>query len=264
MSNFFKISIILLISFGSLFSCKKKDDDVVVVDLKAENRKVLGASGEDILSADAFTELRLELVFTKTTRPSNQTIIALRDFLEQRVNKPDGVQIIPNLIPAPNTQPFTLDEIRDIEDDHRMQYTEDNSIALYIFFANGSSINDTDTSVTLGTAYQNTSIVIYSSTLVQFVGGPNNLSLSTLETITTEHELGHLFSLVNLANDDIHPIDHEDPDNNKHCVIEDCLMYFQSSATRAAITNRMSRRAQGGTPVFDDLCIADLRAKGGK
>jgi hypothetical protein len=264
MSNFFKFFIILLISFGSLFSCKKRDDDQVMVDLKAENRKVLGSSGEDILSADTFNELRLELVFTNTTRPSNQTINALQDFLNQRVNKPNGIQITQNLIPAPNTQPYSLDEIRDIEDDHRTQYTEDNSIALYIFFANGSSINDTDTSVTLGTAYQNTSIVIYSSTLVQFVGGPNNLSLSTLETITTEHELGHLFSLVNLANDDIHPIDHEDPDNNKHCVIEDCLMYFQSSATRAAIKNRMSRRAQGGTPVFDSLCISDLQAKGGK
>ena len=264
MTHFFKISAVIIFVMLTMGSCKKKDDDTVVVDFKADNRKALGASAEDILSADNYGTLRLEFAFTETTRPTQETINALQQFLLERINKPGGINIIETMIPAPNNGPFSLDEIRDIEDEHRTQYTIDNDIALFMFFANGSSENDTETSATLGSAYQNTSIVVYRNTLFNFVGGPNNLTLATLETITSEHELGHLFSLVNLANDDIHPTEHEDPANNKHCVIEDCLMYFASQASRPEIERKLATRSQGNIPVFDELCLADLLAKGGK
>ncbi len=265
MTHFLKISAIIFLAMVTVVSCKKKDDDEVVDDPKAENRKVLGSSGEDILSADIYTKLRLELLFTETTRPTPETIIALEQFLNARVNKPGGISIVETMIPPPNNGPYSLDEIREIEDEHRTQYTIDDDIALSMFFANGSSENDTDTSFTLGSAYQNTSIVVYRNTLFNFVGGPNNTTLATLETITSQHELGHLFSLVNISSDDIHPTDHEDTENGKHCVIADCLMYFSSAASRPEHEARFANRSQGdGIPVFDALCLADLVAKGGK
>jgi len=265
MTHLFKISAVLIISLLTIVSCKGDDDDDVKVDPKAENRKVLGSSGEDILSGDVFKKLRLELVYTPATKPTQETISALQQFLNARINKPGGISIIETEISAPNTASFSLTDIRAIEDENRTQYTEDDDIALYIFFASGSSENDTNTSVTLGSAYQNTSIVVYSNTLFSFSGGSSGTAFSTLETITVEHELGHLFSLVNLANDDIHLTGHIDPENDKHCVIKDCLMYFASSASRPVIAAKLQARAQlGGIPVFDDLCLADLQAKGGK
>ena len=264
MTHFFKISAIIILALVTIVSCKKKDDDVELEDPKAENRKVLGSSGEDILSADIYTKLRLELIYTQTTRPTQETIVAIEQFLNARINKPEGISIVETMIPAPNNGPYSLDEIREIEDEHRTQYTIDDDIALSMFFANGSSENDTETSFTLGSAYQNTSIVVYRNTLFNFVGGPNNVTLATLETITSEHEFGHLFSLVNISGDDIHTADHEDTENGKHCVIEDCLMYFSSAASRPEHEARFANRGQGNIPVFDDLCIADLQAKGGK
>ena len=263
MTHFFKISAILFFVTLAVVSCKNNDDDVVA-DFKAENRKALGTSGEDLLSADTFTKLRIEFLFTALTRPKLETINAIEQFLEARVNKPGGISIIETEIPAPSNAPFSLDEIRDIEDEYRTQYTIDDDIAVSVFFANGSSENDTETSFTLGSAYQNTSMVVYRNTLFNFVGGNNNVTLAELETVTSEHEFGHLFSLVNLTNDDIHAKYHLDTVNDKHCVIEGCLMFFSSSVTRSQMETRFKNRSQGNLPVFDDLCIEDLQAKGGK
>ena len=263
MTQFLKISAVFIFTMLTIFSCKKKDDDGATTNLKAENRKGLGSSAEDILSANDFFKLRLEIVYTETTRPTQETILALQQFLNERVNKPNGISITETMIATPTNGPYSLDEIRDIEDEHRTQYTIDDDIALYMFFANSSSENDTETSVTLGSAYQNTSIVVYKDTLISFVSGANNDDLAAIETITSEHELGHLFGLVNIVNDDIHNTGHEDPVNGKHCVIEDCLMYFSSATTRSAVATRMQTRSQNGIPIFDKLCLADLVAKGG-
>ncbi len=133
-----------------------------------------------------------------------------------------------------------------------------------IFFANGNSDNDTDTSVTLGTAYQNTSIVIYERTLRE-ISASQDIDLSLLESTTLHHEFGHLFGLVNIQDDDIHQ-NHEDPFQARHCVVEDCLMFFETRLTnRAATRNYFNRRKNAvDIPQFDaNLCIEDIQAKGG-
>ena len=122
-----------------------------------------------------------------------------------------------------------------------------------MFFANGNSQNDTGASVTLGTAYRNTSLVIYQETLQSL-----DVDRFLVEATTLRHEFGHLFGLVNIVNDDIH-LDHEDPDNNKHCMVEGCLMYFAST-----IPSTLPNPTEEDIPLFDALCLEDLQAKGGK
>ena len=56
-------------------------------------------------------------------------------------------------------------------------------------------------------------------------------------------------------------MDHEDLAHAKHCVVEDCLMYFESD-TKSTIVEYFSGRQR--IPELDPLCIADLKAKGGK
>lgn len=254
----------LLLVFLSIIlftACKDDDPENDATDPKAENRRALGTSAEEILSDDMFKSMTVELAYADSYRPQQESIDMFKDFILQRVNKPEGVTFIETVITNPPNGPFTIEEIRSFEDANRTTYTVGDNIAVYVFFSNGSSNNDTDTSVTLGTAYQNTSIVVYQRTLQQVTLDEPEL-LPNLESTTLHHEFGHIFGLVNIQNDDIHSGNiHEDPNHLKHCIIVDCLMYFEAS-NLGRIMERARSRAQ--VPTLDPLCIADLQIKGGK
>ncbi len=254
--------LILSIAFLSVFSCKK-DDDTPVDDPKSENRKALGTSAKDILSQDNYKILTVEFVYSNGFRPDATTLSGFRTVIEERINKPEGIIFIETEINAPQGAPFTTSEIREIENERRTKYTEGNNIALYVFFANGNADTDTNTSVTLGTAYQNTSIVIYEKTILDLAASTSDPEFTKrfLEANTLHHEFGHILGLVNIQNDDIHPTGHLDTVHSKHCVITDCLMYFELNEP-FRILQKVEQR--GAVPQFDSLCIEDLRAKGGR
>ncbi|NNM23577.1 MAG: membrane metalloprotease [Flavobacteriaceae bacterium] len=254
-SKFFLLFFILV----SFSACKKDDEQPVEEDPFAENRKALGASSEDLLSSDFYKTLTVELVYSEIYRPTQTAIDNLRTFLMERVNKPQGINFVETLVPEQPNDPFTIQEIRDIEDQLRTKYTEGNNIAVYLFFSNGSSTNDTPTTVTLGTAYRNTSIVIYERTL-QVISNNDEELLSIIESTTMNHELGHILGLTNISGDDIHA-EHEDQSNLKHCFIEECLMYFDATSVTRSMIERMKGRMM--IPQLDPLCIEDLQAKGG-
>lgn len=249
---------IICISFSVLTSCKSDDSGESVNDPKAENRLGLGNSAEDILSDDIYSSLTVELVYSNGYRPSDVALNEFKSFITSLVNKPAGITFVENQIEAPTGSPFTIQDIRDIEDEHRTIYTEGTDIALYVFFSNGNDSGDTSNSFTLGTAYQNTSIVVYQKTLQELTINDPISVLQNLEASTLNHEMGHILGLVNILEDDIHPENHEDEDHNKHCVVEDCLMYFEASTTRMVEFVRQRR----AIPTLDPLCIADLEAKG--
>ena len=253
---FFFVTLFLLLLLG----CKKDDSQDVVTDPTAENKKALGTSAEDILSDDLYNSLTIEFIFTPSSKPTEESINAFRNFLNARVKKPGGIFFIETSISNQAGAPFTLDEIKDFEEEFRTQYTEGNEIAVSIFFANGSSSNDTETSVTLGTAYRNTSIVVYETTLKN-VTNSDPVILPLLEQTVMQHEFGHILGLVNIQNDDIHN-NHEDPSASKHCIVEECLMYFEASNFLVSDITRFI--GNGSVPQLDPLCIGDLQAKGGK
>ena len=242
-----------------LISCQKDDDSDAVDDLKAENRKSLGTSAEDLLSDDIYTNLVVELVYSGLYKPTDDAVNDFRNFLNERLNKPGSITFIETQINESSGAPFTVGEIQAIEDENRTRYTDGNTIAVYVFFSNGSSSNDTNTSVTLGTAYMNTSIVVYEKTLKDIALANPQIALRDLESTTLQHEFGHILGLVNIQDDDIHT-NHEDPAHNKHCVVEECLMYFESNL-RSQVIQRFSGR--NTVAELDPLCIEDLQAKGG-
>ena len=246
-----------------LFTGCKDDDSDNIKDPTAENKKSLGTSAEDILSNDIYNRLTIEFVYAIGFEPTEETKNAITAFLNERTTKPDGITLKETVIEPPTGAPYDIDEIKDIEDNNRTAYTKDDELAVYVFFSNGNSNKDTDKTVTLGTAYRNTSIVIYKKTLQELIDNNQGSDLPTLETTTLEHEFGHILGLVNITEDDIHNEGHEDPENSRHCVIENCLMYFQATNTeRREVARFLQRRAT--VPELDPLCIADLQAKGGK
>ncbi|WP_151895246.1 hypothetical protein [Patiriisocius marinistellae] len=264
----FKLTFSILFFVTVAFTaCKDDDNNDAVEDPRAQNLKALGTSAEDILSNATFKSLTVELAYTNNQKPSQEALDRFKDFIIARVNKSDGVNFIETVVPNQSGAPFTIQEIRDIETNIRTQYTVGDDIAMYVFFSNGSSENDTDTTVTLGTAYQNTSVVVYQNTLVNITADDPEV-LPLLESTTLHHEFGHILGLVNIQDDDIH-IDgeHEDLDHPKHCVIEDCLMFFEASnITRSHVTRMVNMlRQRANVPEFDiELCLADLQAKGSR
>ena len=131
--TFRKIALFCLFTI-SLWACKEDDSESMVEDPTAENKKALGLSAEDILSNDIYTSLTVEMAFTAEYAPTQQTINAFKQFILERVNKSSGVVFIENQVSPPGNDPFSIDEIRDIEDDIRTQYTEGNNIAIFVFF----------------------------------------------------------------------------------------------------------------------------------
>lgn len=261
----FRYGSLLLAMMLILSACGSDDNgdtpEEETVDPNEENVLTLGASAPELLSANPYPKLVIEFVYAEGFRPEQETLDSFRTFLQERVNKPGGITFVETVIDPPPGAPYNSQEIRDIEDANRTLFTEGDTIAVYVFFSNGSSFGDTQFSVTLGTAYRNTSMVVYKKTLRDISLDNPNFDLKVLENITLQHEFGHIFGLTNILQDDIHS-GHEDEFHPKHCIVEECLMYFEAqTATREVITRMMQR---GGIPVLDPLCIEDLQAKGGK
>ena len=95
------------------FSCKE-DQDNQIQQSRAENRKALGSSAEDLLSDDSYRSMTVEMVYSPAYKPTQQTLDAFMTFINARVNKPDGVSFIETIISDQNG-PFSISQIRNIE-----------------------------------------------------------------------------------------------------------------------------------------------------
>ena len=240
------ISLFLLV----LSSCSKDSTE----NIQINNKKTLGASANDLLSADKFDSMIIEIVYVEGFEPTTTAITNFVSFLNSRINKPGGITIQKRAIPSPGNVSYTNAQIIAIEEANRIHYNDGSQIAVWAFFADAKSSSDTSTSVVLGTAYRNTSFVIYENTVKKMSGGTFKPSTAVLETTVIEHEFGHILGLTNVGT--ALQSDHEDPDHKRHCNVESCLMFWESESGGNIL---------GGTvPQLDAQCIADLRANGGK
>lgn len=221
------------------------------------NQQPTGSSSHDLLSDDTFTSMVIELVYVEGYKPTQTTINNFVSFLDTRTFKPGGINVQLRSIPSPGISTYTTQDYIKIETDNRTMYNMDSEIAVWAFFTDGEAPGDTSTEVTLGTAYRNTSFIIFEATVQSLSGGFNEPSTAVLETTVIEHEFGHILGLTNFGAPIQSP--HEDTNNPKHCNVEDCLMYY------AATTGPSLMNVSGGTvPQLDAQCIADLQANGGK
>tara|TARA_R110002020_G_scaffold85914_5_gene211779 strand:+ start:26593 stop:27378 length:786 start_codon:yes stop_codon:yes gene_type:complete len=240
-------------------SCSSDNDSDVVEggsNSTAENKQALGESAHDFLSADDFTSLQLEIGYVEGFRPTQTTINNLVQFFEDRIHKPDGISIKETVVPATTQGTLSTDEVVTIENDNRTEYNAGDELAVWVFFADNNSEKDEGNSVVLGTAYRNTSCVIFEKTIRDYSSSVNGSNQSLIESATIMHEFGHLFGLVNVGSE--MQQDHEDNENNSHCTNDNCLMYYQT------VNDVFSMTGLSSLPQFDEFCLADLRANGGK
>ncbi|HJS01612.1 MAG TPA: hypothetical protein VJ780_11830 [Flavobacterium sp.] len=247
-----KILAVIALSFLLFTSCSKDDDGSGGI-VKANNKKTLGASAHDLLAEDKFDTMIIELVYVEGFEPSATAVNNFVTFLNNRINKSGGITVEKRAIPAPGNTTYTNAQIVAIEDANRIHYNDGNQIAVWAFFADAKSSLDTSTSVVLGTAYRNTSFVIYENTIKNFSNGPLKPSRTILEATVMSHEFGHILGLTNAGTS--MQSNHEDTEHKRHCNVETCLMYWESESGNII---------GGAVPQLDPLCIADLRANGGK
>ena len=251
--------IVLLFAITIVISCQNDDngtDPEPPGSNNTANQQPLGSSANELLSADAFTRLRIELAYPDGFRPQQQTINLLVPFLQERLNKPNGITLVERTITSDETPPYDINEIVAIEDANRTVFNEGDELGVYIFFSDGNSSNDEGNSVVLGTAYRNTSMVLYEKTFLDIANNSStSVNRALLETATLRHEFGHLFGLVNLGTPLQSP--HEDENEPRHCNVAGCLM-LASTMTDIFGTSDIE-----SIPDFDALCIQDLQANGG-
>lgn len=242
-----------------LLSCSKDDNNSNVINGvdRTANLQTTGSSAHDFLSNQTYHKLIIELVYVKNFRPTTQAISNFKNFLDARLNKSGGISIIEREVNAIGNSPYDLNQVAQLESALRNNYNSAGTLTMFAFFLDGSAAGDTNESYTLGSAYRNTSIVIYESTAKSISGGIGQPSLATVETTVLNHEMAHLLGLVNLGS----PMQnqHLDTAHDKHCDNSDCLMFWQAESG-----DIFQMITGGSSPQLDANCIEDLRANGGK
>lgn len=252
-----KLKLLSIFFLLVIWSCSNEDNSAGVENgtNPAPNLKSVGSSAHDFLSADKYTSLVIEVFYVGNLQPNPQTLQNLKSFMEARLNKPGGITIMQKQISSPAGTPYTINEIADIESEIRTKYNTEDTLALFILFVDGNFSSDTNTTLTLGAAYRNTSCVLFENSIQALSNSPSEPNRTDLETIVIEHELCHMLGLVDLGS----PMqaNHLDTAHGKHCTNPDCLMYYQTESNIQAMMN-------SGMPTLDANCIADLQANGGK
>lgn len=229
----------------------------VAIDVSA-NRKSVGESSNDLLSDTAFKAISFEIFYVEGLRPNAAAIENFETFLNDRLNKPNGVQIQLKSIASPQQAVYSITDIRNLEDEIRTLYNQDGEIAVFGIYIDGEYSENTENGSVLGVAYRNTSFVMFEETIQSFGGQPLGPSTTTLESVVLNHEFGHLLGLVNTGSTMQNP--HQDVQNGRHCTDDNCLMYW-TAETGEGLLNALSG---GSVPSLDGECLADLRANGGR
>ena len=237
------LGFLLLLSL-SFVACQKTDV------ANSGDYKTLGTSAHNLLVASPYSSLLVEIQYMPGYQPDDASIATLQSFLNQYLNKPDGIKVVEAPIPASGKTTLSLKDVVNIEKKYRTAFTNNNQIAVHILITDGSY----DSSNIFATSYWNTSICVFGKTVFDNSGNAVQITRSQLFTVLFEHEFGHLLGLVNQGS----PMqtNHQDVANGAHCINKNCLMYYDIETSAISATSPL--------PSLDANCVADLRANGGK
>lgn len=246
----------LLVGIGMLVTqgCKKDSDK----NIENNHRRQTGASANDLLSSDKYKSLVVQIQYMTGFKPTNDAIARLTTFLNERLNKSDGIEIVYSEIGAQGKGTYSIADVVKIEDDFRSEFTHKKEIAAYFLFVDGDFVENTENSKVLGAAYYNTSMVIFQKTILDLSGGLGEPSTNKLEATVINHEFGHILGLVNLGT--AMQTSHQDSAHGAHCSNSNCLMNWQAETGGAV--NALLGNSQ--VPSLDQNCINDLQNNGGK
>lgn len=209
------------------------------------------------LSEKNFDRLIVEVQYVKGFQPKAESMDRLQEFLQARLNKPEGIVIMQNEIPSPGKQAYSLKDLQELEKARRTQLTKEKTLTAWFFFADGDFAGNSGNSKVLGIAYGGSSMVIFEKTIQEYSGGLTQPSVSKLESTVIHHEFAHIMGLVNNGTE--MQEQHQDEAHGRHCNNKNCLMYYT-----AETTDIVGNLTGGDIPQLDARCLSDLKANGGK
>jgi len=243
---------VLILSCTFLMSCAKSMADEPESRVNYHQQGI-GVSAKDFLSDKRYKSLHLEIQYMPGNKPSEEAIRELKSFLVLYLNKPEGITVSMNEIPASVDSVLSVQAVKAIEDQYRKRHTRDQELSVYVLFTDGHSSNKDQ----LGFAYRNTSAVLFGKHIAEHSGKFKKPSRADLESRVLQHEFGHLLGLVNTATEETS--EHQDHENGKHCINRRCLMYHQVDTH-----DYPSFLVKKDPPKLDDACIAALKAMAAK
>jgi len=232
-------------------SCKKTTNNNPASLPNIYSDQQLGASANDMLSANNYTTLDIQIQYMPGYALDPAVISNVTAYLTGICNKPGGITITQSEIAA-NGDTLNVDKVAVLERQNRALYTNGTTLCVYILVTDGY---DTSTT-TLGFAYRNTSICLFGKDIFDHSGAIGEVTRIALESSVVEHELGHIMGLVNLGTHMV--VFHQDTAHGNHCNNPNCLMYYATEihAGLGALASYV--------PVLDSNCMKDLVANGGK
>ncbi|MCH8545566.1 MAG: hypothetical protein LAT54_02435 [Cryomorphaceae bacterium] len=110
---FLKNVFLFLLLISLILGCDQDDSDGKGSSFST-NMSV-GHSANDLLSDKKFSKLVVEIAFMPGVALRQGTINETKTFLEERLNKPNGIDIVTNEIPSGGKSQYSAEDIRDIE-----------------------------------------------------------------------------------------------------------------------------------------------------
>lgn len=215
-----------------------------------------GASANDFLSGESYTELVVEIDYMTGHAPDSDALDQLATFLEARLNKTTITFRTPTEIAAGGQQTYTVSDIRSLEEANRDDFTEGGTLTAYMLFVDGTFEQEN----VLGVAYYNTSTAYFGGAYEEASGGLGQPSRTLTEATSFRHEFGHLFGLVAIDGSGTEmQTEHQDEAHGHHCDNDQCLMYYAIEST-----DLFGGVLGAEIPSLDQNCIDDLRANGGR
>jgi hypothetical protein len=246
--------ILAFLLLGTSSGCKKDSKRRI----RKFHRQEVGSSAHDILSDKEYRSITIELIYMSGFKPTDEAVQNLKQLISSTCNKPDGVNVVFSEISPQGKSAYSIDDVKDLEDANRKEFTYKKDLAVCFLFLDGPSAENEGSNMVLGQAYYNTSMVIYEQSLQDHSGGFGEPELYKLETTVINHEFGHILGLVNLGSAMYYA--HQDAAHGAHCDNSDCLMYWEVESG-SVFQNLVGNSP---IPVFDQNCLKDLQENGGK
>lgn len=248
--------ILLFVAFGCESNPQGSGNDGDT-DFTYDRQKTPGYSANDMLSADSFSEIVVEVDYMPGYEPDPRALDSLKAFLEKRLNKSSVTILRPTEISSGNKNSYSSSDVREIEAQQRNTFTEEGILSTYMLIVDGYYSQQN----VLGIAYFNTSNAFFGPAFDDASTGFGSLTRFQVEAISFRHEFGHLFGLVNIEGSGTDmQTDHQDDQNGNHCDNESCLMYY--AMQRSDLIEQLFNDET--IPALDANCKADLQANGGK
>lgn len=193
----------------------------------------MGSAAREIVDPREHAKLLVEIDYPAGSAPNDEAKAVLKSTLAEVTGRdPSRIEFLETAdIPADSGKKYSLNEIIQLENEHRDRQTQGDTAVFYVLYVAGGYEDDSGDSRVLGIAYKGTSLAIFkgnikAATRSQVVGG---ISVPTVDEECIErsvlvHEFGHAAGLVNLGTPMQRP--HEDAAHPGHSANKKSVMYY--------------------------------------